>query len=52
MKLWLNKQDSRAYAGAWLGNVQHNGQGTADLEKVVNPPQAENSDFYNVLKIA
>ena len=24
----------------------------ADLEKVVNRPQAENSEFYNVLKIA
>ena len=23
-----------------------------DLEKVVNRPQAENSEFYNVLKIA
>ena len=23
-----------------------------DLEKVVNFPQAENSEFYNVLKIA
>ena len=24
----------------------------SDLEKVVNRPQAENSEFYNVLKIA
>ena len=23
-----------------------------DLEKVMNPPQAENSELYNVLKIA
>ena len=25
---------------------------SSDLEKVVNRPQAENSEFYNVLKIA
>ena len=34
----------------WLtGSLTHK---TADLEKVVDHPQAENSELYNVLKIA
>ena len=36
------------YAGIDLGRAHIQ----PDLEKVVNRPQAENSEFYNVLKIA